>query len=117
MKYGTKKEDIQSILDQGKFAVMPLDMCGAIAMKQHFKTAIIYLNRDKEILIHDILKEDYTIEEKTLRILSIDAEKRNREICDFVINNDKEDALEQVIGLTVGTMITDGGFFSQFGTQ
>ncbi|MBQ1681852.1 MAG: guanylate kinase [Agathobacter sp.] len=117
VKYGTKKEDIQSILDQGKFAVMPLDMCGAIAMKQHFKTAIIYLNRDKEILIHDILKEDYTIEEKTLRILSIDAEKRNREICDFVINNDKEDALEQVIGLTVGTMITDGGFFSQFGTQ
>ncbi len=112
IKYGTKKEDIQEILDQGKFAVMPLDMCGAIAMKQHFKTAIIYLNRDKEILIHDILEEDYSTEEKTLRILSIDAEKRNREICDFVINNDKEDALDKVIELTVGEMITDGGFFS-----
>lgn len=112
VKYGTKKEDIQEILDQNKFAVMPLDMCGAIAMKQYFPTAIIFLDRDKEILIHDILKEDYSIEEKTLRILSVDAEKRNREICDFVINNDKEDALEQVIKLTVGTMITDGGFFS-----
>lgn len=112
VKYGTKKEDIQEILDQNKFAVMPLDMCGAIAMKQHFKTAIIYLSRDKEILIHDILKEDYSIEEKTLRILSIDAEKRNKEICDFVINNDREDAIEKVAELTVGELMTDGGFFS-----
>ena len=87
IQYGTKKEDIQAVLDRGHFAVMPLDMCGAIAMKRHFPTAIIYVNKDKEALIKDIIEEEYTTEEKTLRLLSIDAEKRNREICDYVVDN------------------------------
>ena len=87
VKYGTKKEDIEAVLSDGRYAVMPLDMCGAIAMKRHFPTAIIYVAKDKESLIQDILMEDFDLEEKTLRILSIDAEKRNREICDFVANN------------------------------
>lgn len=96
VQYGTKKEDIQAVLDRGHFAVMPLDMCGAIAMKRHFPTAIIYINKDKEALIKDIIEEDYTTEEKTLRLLSIDAEKRNREICDYVIDNTKGDGAELV---------------------
>ena len=88
VRYGTRKEDIQSLLDQGKFAVIPVDMCGAIAMKRSFPTHIIYVARDKEKLIADIIDSDYDTEEKTLRILSIDAEKRNRKICDYVIRND-----------------------------
>ena len=76
VKYGTKMEDIDAVLQEGKFAVMPLDMCGAIAMKRHFPTAIIFINKDKEKLIHEIIEEPYESEEKTLRILSIDAEKR-----------------------------------------
>lgn len=99
IQYGTKKEDIQAVLDRGHFAVMPLDMCGAIAMKRHFPTAIIYINKDKEFLIKDIIEEDYTTEEKTLRLLSIDAEKRNREICDYVIDNTKGDGAEQLMEL------------------
>lgn len=87
IKYGTKREDIEAVLENGQYAVMPLDMCGAIAMKRHFPTAIIYITKDKESLIQDILREDFDLEEKTLRILSIDAEKRNREICDFVVEN------------------------------
>lgn len=94
VQYGTKKEDIQAVLDRGHFAVMPLDMCGAIAMKRHFPTAIIYINKDKEELIKDIIEEDYTTEEKTLRLLSIDAEKRNREICDYVVDNTKGNGAE-----------------------
>lgn len=88
VRYGTRKEDIQELLDQGKFAVIPVDMCGAIAMKRSFPTHIIYVARDKEKLIADIIDSDYDTEEKTLRILSIDAEKRNRKICDHVIHND-----------------------------
>ena len=83
-----QKEDIQELLDQGRFAVIPVDMCGAIAMKRSFPTHIIYVARDKEKLIADIIDSDYDTEEKTLRILSIDAEKRNRKICDHVIHND-----------------------------
>lgn len=97
--YGTKKEDIQSVLDEGKFAVMPLDMCGAISMKRHFPTTIIFINRDKESLIKEIIEEDYTTEEKTLRVLSIDAEKRNREICDYVIHNKKNDGADKILEL------------------
>ena len=99
IQYGTKKEDIQAVLDRGHFAVMPLDMCGAIAMKRHFPTAIIYINKDKEELIRDIIESDYTTEEKTLRLLSIDAEKRNREICDYVIDNTNGDGAEQIMEL------------------
>ena len=80
VRYGTRKEDIQTLLDQGKFAVIPVDMCGAIAMKRSFPTHIIYVARDKEKLIADIIDSDYDTEEKTLRILSIDAEN--------VIHND-----------------------------
>lgn len=99
VQYGTKKEDIQEVLERGHFAVMPLDMCGAIAMKRNFPTAIIYINKDKEELIRDIVESDYTTEEKTLRLLSIDAEKRNREICDYVIDNTKSDGAEQILNL------------------
>ncbi len=102
VKYGTKAEDIQAILDENHFAVMPLDICGAIALKRHFPTSIIYISKDKETLIRDILDEDYSIDEKTLRILSIDAEKRNREICDFVIDNNDEQAADKIFDLTVG---------------
>ena len=87
IQYGTKMEDIEAVLAKGHFVVMPLDMCGAIAMKRHFPTVIVYVARDKELLIRDIIEQDYSIEEKTLRILSIDAEKRNRQICDYAVNN------------------------------
>lgn len=96
VKYGTKLEDIDVVLQRGKHAVMPLDMCGAIAMKRHFPTAIIFINKDKEFLIREIVEEDYPTEEKTLRILSIDAEKRNREICDYVVENDEDTGAERI---------------------
>lgn len=87
IKYGTKQEDIEAVLNNRQFAVMPLDMCGAIAMKRHFPTAIIYVSKDKEQLIREIIEDDYDTSEKTLRILSIDAEKRNKQICDYVVDN------------------------------
>lgn len=100
IKYGTKLEDIDEVLRAGKHAVIPLDMCGAIAMKRHFPTAIIFINKDKENLIREIIEEDYTTEEKTLRILSIDAEKRNREICDYIVDNNEGKGAEIVSAYT-----------------
>ena len=99
IQYGTKKEDVQAVLDEGLYPVMPLDMCGAIAMKRHFPTSIIYISKPKEVLIRDIIEEDYSLDEKTLRILSLDAEKKNKEICDFVIDNSKLDGAEQLLQL------------------
>jgi guanylate kinase len=99
VKYGNKKEEIQAVLDEWKCAVMALDMCGAVAMKRHFPTAIIFIDKDREALIQNIVEDDFSSEEKTLRILSIDAEKRNRPICDYVINNRCGDGAGQIIGL------------------
>ena len=99
VKYGNKKEEIQSVLDEWKCAVMALDMCGAVAMKRHFPTAIIFIDKDKEELIHNVVEDDFSAEEKTLRILSIDAEKRNRPICDYVIDNRNGDAAVQIMNL------------------
>jgi guanylate kinase len=99
VKYGNKKEEIQAVLDEWKCAVMPLDMCGAVAMKRHFPTAIIFIDKDREALIQNIVEDDFSSEEKTLRILSIDAEKRNRPICDHVINNRCGDGAEQIMAL------------------
>lgn len=99
IQYGTKQEDIKAVLERGHFAVMPLDMCGAIAMKRLFPTAIIYVHKEKEALIKDIIEEDYTTEEKTLRLLSIDAEKRNRQICDYVADNTQGNAVETIMQL------------------
>lgn len=99
IQYGTKKEDIQAVLDEGLYPVMPLDMCGAIAMKRHFPTSIIYISREKEALIRDIIEESYSLDEKTLRILSLDAEKKNREICDYVIDNSSLDGAEKLLQL------------------
>ena len=99
VKYGTKMEDIQEVLDRGEYAVMPLDMCGAIAMKRHFPTVIVFVDQDKEYLIRNIIEEDFSAEEKTLRILSIDAEKRNREICDVVIDHRNQEGAEHLLRL------------------
>lgn len=96
VKYGNKKEEIEAVLAKEKCAVMALDMCGAVAMKRHFPTAIIFIDKDKEELIYNIVQDDFTPEEKTLRILSIDAEKRNRSICDYVIDNKNNDAAEKI---------------------
>ena len=99
VSYGSKKEDIEKVLSKGKFAVIPLDMCGAIAMKRHFPTAIIYLSKPKENLIREILETDYPMEEKTLRLLSLDVEKRNRTVCDYVIDNTKHDGAKKILEL------------------
>ena len=91
VKYGTREEEIQAVLDKGKYAVMALDMCGAIAMKRRFETAIVYIDKDKESIIRSILRDDVPEEEKVLRILSIDTEKRNSHICDMIIDNNAGD--------------------------
>ena len=83
----------------GACAVMALDMCGAVAMKRHFPTAIIFIDKDKEELIHNVVEDDFSAEEKTLRILSIDAEKRNQEICDYTINNRQNDGVKEILRL------------------
>lgn len=97
-RYGTQKEDIKAVLDSKKNAVLPLDMCGAIAMKREFPTTIIYVKKGKVDLISDIVASDFSNEEKTLRLLSLEAERKNSKICDITVEGgDVENAVKTII--------------------
>ena len=51
--------------------------------------ALICKKNNKNCFI--VIDDDYDTSEKTLRILSIDAEKRNKQICDYIIDNSSND--------------------------
>lgn len=97
--YGIKKQDIKDILVKNKYAVIPVDMCGAITLKTHFRTIIVYVNVDKEKSIRSIISSDNLDDEKVLRILSLNAERKNRLICDFCIDNNDNKGAERIIKL------------------
>ena len=82
--YGIEKTEIEAILKKGNFPVIPIDICGAIGMKLHFPTIIVYLKRGKYDLVMNIISDhSLSDKEKSLRILSLEAEKKNETICDF----------------------------------
>lgn len=86
--FGSKKEDIVKILESGKNVLTTMDICGAMALKTNFENVItIYIKRDRKTLIESILKKNTDIQDKTNRILAIESEKCNLELCDYVIYN------------------------------
>ena len=96
--YGSKQEDVQAILSDGKHVLTTMDICGAMSLKTHFpNVTTIYTKRDKKALIRNILRKNSSIEDKTNRLISIESEKQNAEICDYVVSFDTyEQAVEQI---------------------
>lgn len=92
-QYGSSKKEIEDILNSGKNVIMPIDMCGAIGLKSEFSNdnvnvITVFVNRKKKDILYSILRKNCSYDEQVMRILSIDAERKNADICDFVINND-----------------------------
>ena len=96
--YGSKKADVDVLLNQGNNIIAVMDICGAMSLKTNYdNVATIYLKRDKRFLLNDILEKDITTEEKVSRIISIDDERRNAEICDYEVEyTTKEEAAETI---------------------
>jgi guanylate kinase len=91
--YGSKKEDIENILTRGHHVLTVMDICGAMALKTHFPNVItIYTKRDKKDLLTAIVERDMPTEDKVNRLLAIEGEKQNADICDYVV---KVDSYEQ----------------------
>lgn len=89
--FGSKLQDVSEILAENKKVLAIMDICGAMALKTNFKNVVtIYVKKDKKALIENILNDNSTNADKANRIISIDDEKNNEEICDYVINNDDE---------------------------
>ena len=97
--YGSRKEDVERILDQGRHVLTVMDICGAMALKTLFPHVItVYIQRDKKELIKTILNNDTTTEDKANRLLFIEAESRNAQICDYTVQYDTpEQAAEQIL--------------------
>ena len=97
--YGSKRGDVESIIASGKIALAAMDVCGAMALKTNFKNVVtVYVKKDKRKLLTSILAKNCSDEEKVNRIISIDDEKRNEEICDFVVeNNNSDEAVEALL--------------------
>lgn len=99
--FGSRKDDILKILRSGKSVLTTMDICGAMALKCHFDNVVtIYIKRDRKTLIESILNKNSTVEDKTNRILAIDAEKSNIPLCDYVVyNHSYEQAASEILAI------------------
>ena len=97
--YGSTKSDVEKILNQGKHVLTVMDICGAMALKTHFPNVVtIYIKRDKKQLLTSILEKDSSTQDKVNRLLAIEAETRNAQICDYTVKFDSTDAaIQQII--------------------
>lgn len=97
--YGSRKSDVEQILNAGKDVLTVMDICGAMALKTHFPNVItIYIKRDKRAMLTDLLNKDIPVEQKVNRLLAIDSETQNAQICDYTVSFDTyEDAAEQIL--------------------
>lgn len=84
--YGSRKSDVEQILNSGKHVITVMDICGAMALKTLFPHVItVYVKRYKKDLITAILEKNCTTEDKANRLLSIENELRNAQVCDYTV--------------------------------
>lgn len=89
--FGTSTRAVDSVVESGKVAVLPIDICGALALKNRYreKALLLFLDRRREDVLMDIVSRDLTPWDKTCRILSLDDEMRNEELCDLTLHVDR----------------------------
>ena len=97
--YGSRKADVEQILSSGKHVLTVMDICGAMALKTHFpKVTTIYIRREKRELLTDLLQKNLQTEEKVSRLMSLEAEMRNADICDYTVDmTDPDKAAKEII--------------------
>lgn len=90
-QYGTELASINKILKNGKHCIVAIDISGALALKMQYRTSIFYIKRDRDKTVSNIIQrlidgkanKDDTVN----RICSLDDEKKNEEIADYIIEN------------------------------
>ena len=97
--FGSSKQDVEDILSRGKHVLTVMDICGAMGLKTHFpKVTTIYIQQTKEALLADLLNKPVSQKEKIQRIMALDAEQRNADICDYTVPvTTYEDAAEEIL--------------------
>ena len=86
--FGTSDDEIRPIVERGECAVIPIDICGALTLKNLYRSRamLVFLQREREEVLLDILGRDISDEDKARRIMSLDFEYRNAEVCDLELS-------------------------------
>ena len=86
--FGTCAAAIDCVTDKGGVAVLPIDICGALSLKNRYRSRalLVFLKRRREDVIFDIVRREMDDKDKTCRILSLDNEYRNEELCDLSVD-------------------------------
>ena len=95
--YGTRKEDLERALETGEYLVLPMDVCGAVTMKRFYPTLLVYCKARKETIIGNILEKDISLEEKKLRLINLDKELVNEQICDCTVDMEGADPVQELM--------------------
>lgn len=104
--YGTKTSSFNDILRRGKHCVIPIDISGAMTLRMQYRTCIIYIKRNRKDVINTLLKRlvenPTSIDDITRRIVSIDDEKKNENLSDFILDNNRniDDAVYDILKAT-----------------
>lgn len=88
--FGTTAAELDRIVESGGIAVIPIDICGALTLKNRYRSRsiLVFLHRKRENVILDIVSRALSPKDKTCRILSLDDEYRNEELCDLTVRVD-----------------------------
>ena len=97
--YGSRKADVEAILASGHHALTVMDICGAMSLKTHFSNVItIYVKRNRRDLLSAILEKEIPNREKVNRLLALESERANAEVCDYVVEYESRDqAVTQIL--------------------
>jgi len=97
--YGSRRQDVEEILVRGKHVLTVMDICGAMALKTCFPNVItVYVKKEKKALLRSILEKKAPVEEKVNRLIAIESETQNAEVCDYVVRGDSwESAVEEIL--------------------
>ncbi len=97
--YGSCKQDVERIMAEGKHVLTVMDICGAMSLKTHFpNVTTVYVQRDKQALLENLLTKPLNLDEKIRRIMSLEAEQKNADICDYIVSGeDPAQAAKEII--------------------
>ncbi|MBQ2785955.1 MAG: hypothetical protein IJF02_05580 [Oscillospiraceae bacterium] len=84
--YGSCKRDIENILSRGNHVLTVMDICGAMVLKTHYpNVTTVYVQQEKEDLLRNLLNKPLSLDEKVNRIMALEAEQKNADICDYTV--------------------------------
>ena len=88
--FGTSEEQIAPITEAGRIAVIPIDICGALTLKNLYRSraVLVFTERDRKEIYLNIINRKIPDKDKVSRMMSLDFEMRNIELCDFAVNYD-----------------------------